>query len=213
MTINTTAHKMKINDTRKVLGSFSGMLPPMQKMKRLLSISILIFLTSNFLLAQNKDSLVKDIRSKYTEIRTNLDSYDTTMIEIWDESTEGGQATAYYDKGDLKLIEVLWLGETGKKQIEYYFNDGKLIFAFDQDFDYNRPIYWDEKTAEENGDKEVFDPKKTTVKEDRYYFNNEKLFLWLDNDKKEVDLSMGTNSITGQGLIAHCYKMRDELKK
>jgi hypothetical protein len=185
----------------------------MQKMKRLLSISILIFLTSNFLLAQNKDSLVKDIRSKYTEIRTNLDSYDTTMIEIWDESTEGGQATAYYDKGDLKLIEVLWLGETGKKQIEYYFNDGKLIFAFDQDFDYNRPIYWDEKTAEENGDKEVFDPKKTTVKEDRYYFNNEKLFLWLDNDKKEVDLSMGTNSITGQGLIAHCYKMRDELKK
>jgi hypothetical protein len=204
---------MKINDTRKVLGSFSGMLPPMQKMKRLLSISILIFLTSNFLLAQNKDSLVKDIRSKYTEIRTNLDSYDTTMIEIWDESTEGGQATAYYDKGDLKLIEVLWLGETGKKQIEYYFNDGKLIFAFDQDFDYNRPIYWDEKTAEENGDKEVFDPKKTTVKEDRYYFNNEKLFLWLDNDKKEVDLSMGTNSITGQGLIAHCYKMRDELKK
>ncbi len=213
MPINTTAHKMKINDTRKVLGSFSGMLPPMQKMKRLLSISILIFLTSNFLLAQNKDSLVKDIRSKYTEIRTNLDSYDTTMIEIWDESTEGGQATAYYDKGDLKLIEVLWLGETGKKQIEYYFNDGKLIFAFDQDFDYNRPIYWDEKTAEENGDKEVFDPKKTTVKEDRYYFNNEKLFLWLDNDKKEVDLSMGTNSITGQGLIAHCYKMRDELKK
>ena len=204
---------MKINDTRKVLGSFSWMLPPMQKMKRLLSISILIFLTSNFLLAQNKDSLVKDIRSKYTEIRTNLDSYDTTMIEIWDESTEGGQATAYYDKGDLKLIEVLWLGETGKKQIEYYFNDGKLIFAFDQDFDYNRPIYWDEKTAEENGDKEVFDPKKTTVKEDRYYFNNEKLFLWLDNDKKEVDLSMGTNSITGQGLIAHCYKMRDELKK
>ena len=204
---------MKINDTRKVLGSFSGMLPPMQKMKRLLSISILIFLTSNFLLAQNKDSLVKDIRSKYTEIRTNLDSYDTTMIEIWDESTEGGQATAYYDKGDLKLIEVLWLGETGKKQIEYYFNDGKLIFAFDQDFDYNRPIYWDEKTAEENGDKEVFDPKKTTVKEDRYYFNNEKLFLWLDNDKKEVDLSMGTNSITVQGLIAHCYKMRDELKK
>ena len=204
---------MKINDTRKVLGSFSGMLPPMQKMKRLLSISILIFLTSNFLLAQNKDSLVKDIRSKYTEIRTNLDSYDTTMIEIWDESTEGGQATAYYDKGDLKLIEVLWLGETGKKQIEYYFNDGKLIFAFDQDFDYNRPIYWDEKTAEENGDKEVFDPKKTTVKEDRYYFNNEKLFLWIDNDKKEVDLSMGTNSITGQGLIAHCYKMRDELKK
>ena len=184
-----------------------------KKMTRLIIISTFILLTSNFLFAQDRESLVKDIRSKYTEIRANLDSYDTTMIEIWDESAEGGQATAYYESGNLKLIEVVWLGETGKNQIEYYFNDEKLIFAFDQDFDYNRPIYWDEEKAKENGDNEVFDPEKTTVKEDRYYFDNEKLFLWLDNDKEEQDLTMGTNSIVGQGLIAHCYKMKDELKK
>lgn len=179
---------------------------------KLLLISTFFFLTSNFLFAQDKDSLIKDIRGKYAEIRANLKCYSTTMMEIWGESTEGGQATAYYDNGDLKLIEVLWLGETGKNQIEYYFNDGKLIFAFDQDFDYNRPIYWDDKTAKENGDNEAFDPKKTAVKEDRYYFYNEKLFLWLDNDKKEQDLTEGTNSVVGQGLIAHCYKIKDELK-
>ena len=182
-------------------------------MTRLITISTFILLTSNFLFGQATDSLVKDIRSKYIEIKTNLDSYDTTMVEIWDESTEGGQGTAYYDNGNLKLIEVIWFGEMGKNQIEYYFNDGELIFAFDQDFDYNRPIYWDEKTAKENGDNEVFYSKKTTVKEDRYYFNNEKLFLWLNNDKQEQDLTMGTNSIVGQGLIAHCSKMKDELKK
>src|SRR5690606_39258883 len=106
-----------------------GPLPPMQKMTKLLIISTFILLTSISLFAQDKDSLVKDIRLKYTEIRANLDSYDTTMIEIWDESTEGGQATAYYHNGDLKLIEVVWLGETGKNQIEYYFNDEQLIFA------------------------------------------------------------------------------------
>ena len=182
-------------------------------MTKLLIISTFILLTSNLSFAQDNDSLVKDIRLKYSEIRANLDTYDTTMVEIWDESTEGGQATAYYDNGNLKLIEVVWLGETGKNQIEYYFSDGQLIFAFDQDFDYNRPIYWDEETAKENGDNEVFDPKKTTVKEDRYYFNNEKLFLWLDNERQEQDLTMGTNSIVGQGLIAHCYKMKDDLKK
>jgi hypothetical protein len=185
---------------------------PHAKMTRLLIISALILLTSNFLLGQDKYSLVKDIRLKYTEIRTNLNSYDTTMVEIWDESTEGGQATAYYDNGNLKLIEVVWLSETGKNQIEYYFNDGKLIFAFDQDLDYNRPIYWNEEIAKENGDNEVFDPEKTTVKEDRYYFNNEQLFLWLNNDKQEQDLTMGTNSIVGQGLVAHCYKMKEELE-
>ena len=176
-------------------------------------ISIFIILTSNFLFAQDKDSLVKDIRAKYSEIRANLNSYDTTMIEIWDESAEGGEAIVYYESGKLKLIEVIWLGETGKNQIEYYFNDGKLIFAFDQNFDYNRPMYLDKKVAKENGENEVFDPKKTTVKEDRYYFNNEKLFLWLDNDKEEQDLTKGTNSIVGQGLIAHCYKMKDNFKE
>lgn len=163
--------------------------------------------------AQNNDSLLSDIREKYKVIRENLASYDTAMIEIWDESTEGGQATAYYYNFDLKIIEVVWLGETGKKIIDYYFDNGQLFFAFDQDFDYNRPIYWDKKTAEENGDNEIFDSNKTTVSADRYYFKNEKLFLWLDNDKKEVDLTLGTNSIVGQGLIAHCYKMKDKLKK
>ncbi len=182
-------------------------------MKNLLIILTIMFLTNNFLFAQDNDLLVKDIRLKYTNIKENLNFYDTTMIEIWDESTEGGQAIAYYDKGQIKIIEVVWLGETGKRQIEYYFNDGKLIFAFDQDFDYNRPIYWDEETAKENEDNEAFDPKKTIVQEDRYYFNDEKLFFWLDNDNKEVDLTLGTNSIVGQGLIAHCYKMKDELKK
>ena len=143
------------------------------EMKKTLIISTIFILTSNFLISQNNDSLIKDIRLKYNNIRENLHSYDTTMIQIWDESTEGGQATGYFDNGKLKQIEIVWLGETGKHQIEYYFNEGKLIFAFDQYFDYNRPIYWDEKTAKENGDNEVFDPKKTTIKEDRYYFNNE----------------------------------------
>ena len=178
-------------------------------MNRLLIISTFLLLTSNFLFGQEKDSLVADIRMKYSETRTNILHYDTKMIEIRDESTEGGQAVGSYDNSELKLIEVLWLGETGKRLIEYYFHDGQLIFAVKQDFDYNRPIYW----LEENGDNEVFDPKKTTVKEDRYYFNNEKLFLWLDNDKQEQDLTTGTNSIVGQGLVAHCYKMKNKLKK
>ena len=141
---------------------------PRAKVNRPLIISTFLLLTCNFLFGQNKDSLIKDIRLKYNEIRNNLDSYDTTMIQIWDESTEGGQMIAYYDNGNLKLIEVVWLAEIGKNQIEYYFSDEQLIFAFDQDFDYNRPIYWDKEIAKENGDNEFFDPRKTIVKEDRY---------------------------------------------
>ena len=92
-------------------------------------------------------------------------------------------------------------------------NYGKLIFAFEQEFNYNRPIYWDEKRAKENGDDEAFDTDKTTVKEDRYYFNNGKLFLWLDNEKKEKNLNNGNNSTAGKELIAQCYKLKNKLKK
>jgi len=163
--------------------------------------------------AQSPDSWVKEIRSHYNTIRQDLHTYDTTMIEIWDESTEGGQATAFYEGSNLKLIEVVWLGETVKHSIGYYFDNDQLIFAFDQHFKYNRPIYWDKKKAAEMGDDEVFDYEKTTITEERYYFKEEQLFRWLDNDKKEVDLSTDTNTFAGQGLITHCHQMKDQLKK
>jgi len=181
-------------------------------MNKTLYILLSLFLASSSILAQNTDSLTQEISEKYNYTRTNLSSFDTTAIDIWGESTEGGQGIAFYENSKLKMIQVIWFGETGRNMIEYYFENGKLIFAFDQNFKYNRPIYWDEKKAVESGDKEVFDSKKTTVKEDRYYFNNEVLFLWLDNQKNKMDLTMGTNSIVGKGLIAHCYKMKDKLK-
>lgn len=178
------------------------------EMKKLIIISTLFFLTSDFLFAQNNDSLANNIREKYKVIRNSLGSYDTTMVEIWHEGTEKGETIAYFNKLELKMIETLWFGESGKKIVEYYFGNGKLIFALNQDFDNNR----DEKTAKGNGGNEALDQNKTVIKEDRYYFYNEKLFLWLDNDKKRIDLSSGTNSTVKQGLITHCSKIKEKLK-
>jgi hypothetical protein len=162
---------------------------------------------------QAADLSIKVIRDKCSHIRNNLDTYVTTKTVFSDESTEGAQGIAFYDCNELKLIEVIWFGEIGKKITEYYFDNGKLIFAFNKAFNYNRPIYWDEKIAKENEDNEVFNPKKTSVKEDRFYFRDERLFHWTNNEKKEVDLSLETNSIVGQSLIAHAYKMRTRLIK
>ena len=104
------------------------------------------------------------------------------------------------------------MGETGKRKIEYYINEGKLIFAFEQNFEYNRPIYWNEKTAKENGDTELYDSRKTRVQEDRFYFHDEKMFLWLDNEKEEINLRIDANAMIGQKLIADYYEVKDKLK-
>jgi hypothetical protein len=156
---------------------------------------------------------VKDIHSKYAETRANLDIYDTTVVEIWGESSDGGQVVVYHNQGDIRLIEVWGCGESGKSTIEYYFKAGMLIFVIDRGYTYNRPYYWNEELAKENGDYETFDPEKTIITEDRYYFENELLFLWLNNVGIEQDLTMGTNSLVGKGLIAHCYFIKDILKK
>ncbi|WMI68179.1 hypothetical protein [Mangrovimonas sp. YM274] len=180
-------------------------------MTKILTILIVLFLCSPCI-AQINDSIVAEIKKSYSEIRNNINSYDSKLINESEETIESGQVTGYYKNGELKYIQVIGLGETGKIQTEYYFKNEKLIFVFDQNFSYNRPIYWDKKTAEENGDDEVFDSKKTTVIKDWYYFNDEKLFLWIDNEKNKVDLTLGTNTIVGRGLIAHCYKLINDLK-
>lgn len=183
-------------------------------MTRTLNIFLILFLISNSTLAQNNDSLTQDIRLKYNNIRTNLATLDSIKIDIWGESAEGGIATAFYNRSNLKLIQVVWFGETGKKMIEYYFDNDKLIFAFEQAFKYNRPIYWTKKDSIEMlDDDEVFDPQKTEITENRYYFNNENLYRWLDNEKKEKDVTTATNSEVGNRLVTHCRKIIDELKK
>jgi hypothetical protein len=175
-------------------------------------LTILLFVSSA-ISAQSHDSAIKEIRTKYKYIRNNLNSFSLTKTDIWNESTEGGEGKAYFDKNDLKLIEIILYGETGKRIIEYYFDDEKLFFAFEQLFKYNAPIYLDKKRAKEEGYDVYFDPDKTTVNENRYYFENEILIQWLDNNKNEIDLTKDSNIKVGQELILHSNKMKEKLKK
>ena len=172
----------------------------------------LVFISHGISLSQDTNLVLKDIREKYKFIKNNMQSYDTASIQLWDESTDGGRATAFYDNKSLKLIKVFYFGETGKTQIEYYFNNDKLFFAFEKASRYNRPYYWDKKHMQENNDSVIYDQNKTIVIEDRYYFNDEKLILWINNENEKPDLTLGTNTIVGQGLISHAYHIKSKLK-
>jgi antitoxin component YwqK of YwqJK toxin-antitoxin module len=102
-------------------------------------------------------------------------------------STEGGEVTVYRDaKTDIRLIKVKLYFESGKVIGEYYYQNGSLIFAFYEAHHYNVPFYVTSETAKEIGS-EAFDPKKTKISEDRYYFNNGKMIRWLDENNKEVN--------------------------
>lgn len=172
-----------------------------------------LLLCANFLFSQFADSVVKNIRIKYESIRSSIKYYDSVSVDVWDESTEGGELTGFYKKKDLKLIRVAYFGETGMKEIEYYFDNDQLFFVFEKYYRYNRPIYWDKEHMEESNDSVTFDPAKTIATENRYYFHKGKLIRWLDDDKKQVDPFPGKNSLVGRDIIADAQILRDKLKK
>ncbi|MFB6319553.1 hypothetical protein [Saccharicrinis sp. FJH54] len=157
--------------------------------------------------------MLRDIRAKYSCIRNNIYRYEEKKIDISDDSTEGGEVVAYYDGTELKIIQMSWFGETGKRILEFYIVNGEVFFAFDQHFNYNRPIYWNESLAKENEDDEVFNPEKTTVSEDRYYFNKNRLFMWLNHDSKSVALSAESSKPKENELIEYFQKVKNNINK
>lgn len=180
--------------------------------RRLLLTLIVLLIFKGVLFSQSTDSLIKSIQAKCQYIHTNLKTYDTILKEEWEGSSEGGEIIGYHKNKDIKIIKGVYFGETGKTETQYCFDDSELIFYFEKRYEYNRPIYWDKEHLQENSDSTIFDLSKTTITEERLYYHKEKLIRWIRNGKKEVDLSDYTNSLFGQSLITHAYKIRRTLK-
>jgi hypothetical protein len=142
---------------------------------------------------QNKDSLIKKSDSdeylfeSLHSIRLNFKRINGitkwTSIEKRElnQSLEGGIATYYFMKDTLLKIVAIIYGETGKINQEFYTQDGELSFVFEQNYQYNRPIYWDSLAMKENNDSESFNLEKSDVLEDCSYFENGELIRQINN--------------------------------
>lgn len=134
------------------------------------------------------DSPILQIRKEYQSIRNALSTFKEETVELSGYSTEGGVAKAYRDsKGYIRLIRAERCFESGKLNEEYYYQKGGLIFVFYEYHRYNVPFNVTPEVAKEIGS-EPFDPRKTRIREERYYFNTGKMIRWLDEEKKEVDV-------------------------
>jgi hypothetical protein len=69
----------------------------------------------------------------------------------------------------MKMVAT-YLGESGKASEEYYFWDGKLIFVLRTEFRYDKPL----------------SGKVTAKTENRFYFGNDKLIRWIDENGKQA---------------------------
>ncbi|MBN1996743.1 hypothetical protein JW935_04265 [candidate division KSB1 bacterium] len=147
-------------------------------------IFFLLLLVSSLFGQENQ--IIQDIRKEYDDIKNILTDLSKDSVVIDGLSTEGSQINIYKDKNSsTRLIFADHFGEMGKKHEEYYFKNDTLIFKFSELQQYNVPFFMTGQTAEELGS-EPYDPDKTKIFEDRFYFFNKKLFRWLDDNKNEI---------------------------
>src|SRR5258706_13032859 len=89
------------------------------------------------------ESDVVQIRAEYQAIRAALPNLKVETATLDGVSTEGADATAYRDnKGIVRLIRAELFFESGKEIGEYYYKDGRLIFAFYTTHRYKAPSYF-----------------------------------------------------------------------
>jgi len=123
---------------------------------------------------------LKPIRENFKRINTITNWSFIDKKELW-ETTEGGEAKFYYQKGKLEKIVTRHFGETFQALAEYYLNNEQISFVFEKYYNYNRPIYYDTTKMRENNDNVFFDLDLSIVIEERSYFENGTLIHKLES--------------------------------
>jgi len=178
----------------------------------LLLISFTFAFSSCSLFNHSTKVLVKEHEKYKNWIENNKSTLDQQFLNHWVESAEGGETIAYYNKGELVLIESFFWGETGKNAIRYFIKENQLFYIVEENHIYNRPIFWDKELAREFDDEEYFTPEKTMLKTNRYYFENEKLIRWLNPKNKKEKPSAEKSAAINEKWIAQFEKIKTHFK-
>lgn len=133
-----------------------------------------------------ENQIIQVIRKEYYNIRNMLTNCSKDSVVVYGLTTEGSQIKIYKDKNSsTRLIIADHFGEMGKKYEEYYFKNDTLIFKFSELQQYNVPFFMTGQMAKELGS-DPYDPDKTKIFENRFYFYKNELIRWLDNSKTEI---------------------------
>jgi hypothetical protein len=113
---------------------------------------------------------VETIRQHYANINQNVARYRRVKKNLSGFSAEGGELFAYFHGPTVMKMVATFFGETGRTVEEYYFWNGQLIFVFQTENHYDKPL----------------SGKVVRKTENRFYFKDDKLIRWLDENGKEV---------------------------
>lgn len=149
----------------------------------------------------------KYIREQYATVNKQLHSYQKDTVALW-ESLEGGYGIRCTKDTVPALMVGVYYGEMYRQRDEYYYDMGKLIFHIQFMYRYNRPMYYDKKSAKENKDTEWFDEKKTKRLAKRFYFYNGRVFLITDEGEKNKKFSKEEMELLQKEILQNEVKLK-----
>ena len=139
---------------------------------------LLLALTPFFVTAARADDAAL-ARARYAAVDKAVPRATVIKRELQGYSLEGGQLTAYFQKGvPLKLVAKHY-GESGRTTDEMVFWQGRLFFMLRTSWHYDRPLGAGANSSEP--------PKLIQDEQARYYFKNGKLWRWIGFDGKVIE--------------------------
>ena len=141
----------------------------MKKISVVAAIVMLGVLALSNAAAQSPDP-IQAIRQQYAAINRGAGKYKKVKKELLGFSAEGGELVAYLSGPSIVKISATFYGEMGRATDEFYYSNDKLIFIFRKHLHYKRPLTG----------------KVVRTTENRYYFKDDKLIRWIDEDGKQV---------------------------
>lgn len=113
---------------------------------------------------------IQTIRQQYARINRGAARYKKVKKELLGFSAEGGELVAYLSGPSIVKISATFYGEMGRATDEFYYSNEKLIFIFRRQSHYSGHLTG----------------KVVRTTENRYYFKDDKLIRWIDEDGKQV---------------------------
>lgn len=142
----------------------------MKKLPAILIAFLIAIVTNSSAVPAQSDATISTIRAQYALINKRSSHYKKIKKQLSGFSLEGGELVAYFDGPSIVKLAATHYGEMGRSTEEYYYSTGKLIFVFDKALHYNKPM-----------------GKVVRSTENRYYFNNDELIRWIDENGKQAD--------------------------
>ena len=155
---------------------------------------VLLLLCAVPIAAQNKTQ-IPFVDQEVVKIQKSIRRLQVRERDLSDVSSEGARTKAFYDKNEIRKISGEIFGETGKANVELFYQNGKLIFVNRRQSDYDK----------------IFGKIiKTTIQ--KFYFANDKLIRLIAGGKS-VSQTTPEFSESKQQVLDLSNKILDNFKE